>query len=286
MTLVPRSVLLCAAAMVTATAAQAAPARVEMRNTLGAMANVIGFENITDASLTWGLSHSENPLVKDAHLSLGATNTLSPAYDRVALWAEVSPLSILDVRVGFEPSLYFGLFNSLQDFRSYDAVYDEQTRKDTNDASYLGMARRAYIAPTFKIKLGRVVAFSGAEIEWWKAGGDGPYFYEPARDTLLDTEGDRVLRSSSGLLYELRQGEGRQLLLGPFHQIMNVEGARANRVQRVGVLGLYDLGGHPLGLRKPSLIGQLAYYLDDRFKKHEPWALVALRFQLGPHARH
>src|SRR5687767_5385925 len=86
------------------TVAQAAPPRVEMRNTFGAMVNVVGFENITDASLTWGLSRSENPLIKDAHFSLGATNTLSPAYERVALWAEISPLSILDLRVGFEPS--------------------------------------------------------------------------------------------------------------------------------------------------------------------------------------
>ena len=270
------------AATLAGSAAGAETARLEVRNTFGAMVNVIGFEDILDVTWTWDLSRSENPLVKDAHLSLGATNTFSPAYDRVGLWAEVSPLSIVDLRAGFEPTVYFGLFNSLQDFPSYGSVFDEKTRKDTNDASYFGLARRVYLAPTLKMKVGRVIGFASAELEWWKAEGDGPYFYEPARDTLLASDGDRVLRTSSALLYELRGGEGRQVLLGPMHQMMNVEGARANRVQRIGVLGVYELRSRPLGLARPALIGQLAYYLDDRFKKNEPWALVAIRFNLRP----
>ena len=269
-----------AAAASAAESESATRARLEIRNTFGAMVNVIGFEDILDVVWTKNLSRSESPLVKDAHLSLGLTNTFSPAYDRVGVWVEVSPLSIIDLRAGFEPSLYFGLFNSLQDFPSYDAVFDEQTRKDTNGGSYLGFARRVYVAPTLKMKVGRVIAFTGAEIEWWKAEGDGPHFYEPARDTLLESDGDRVLRTSSGLLFELRQGEGRQVLLGPWHQIMDVDGARPNRVQRVGLLGVYDLGGRRFGLTRPTVIGQLAYYLDDRFKKNEPWALLAIRWSL------
>ena len=263
-----------------AVAAEPASTRLEVRNTLGAMVNVVGFEDILDVVWTRPLSRSSHPLVKDAHLSLGLTNTFSPAYDRVGVWVEVSPLSIVDLRAGFEPTLYFGLFNSLQDFGSYDAVFDERTRKDTNDGSYLGLARRVYVAPTLKMKVGPVIAFTGAELEWWKAEGDGPHFYEPARDTLLESRGDRVLRTSSGLLVELRGGEGRQILLGPWHQLMDVDGARANRVQRAGLLGVYDLGGRRFGLRKPTLIGQLAYYVDDRFKEREPWALLAVRWSM------
>jgi hypothetical protein len=267
-----------------ATAEEPVPAtRLEVTNTFGAMVNVVGFEDILDVVWKRSLSRSSSPLVKDAHLSLGLTNTFSPAYDRVGAWVEVSPLSIVDLRVGFEPTLYFGLFNSLQDFPSYGSPFDERTRKDTNDGSYLGFARRVYVAPTVKMKVGPVIAFSGAEIEWWKAEGDGPHFYEPARDTLLESRGDRVFRTSSGLLFELRGGEGRKFLLGPWHQLTDVEGARANRVQRVGLLGVYELGGRRLGLRRPTLIGQLAYYVDDPFKKNEPWALLAVRWSPRGH---
>jgi hypothetical protein len=275
------AVAFCAAALLAAGVAQAEPARLEIRNTFGAMANVIGFENITDATWTWKLSHSESPLMKDAHFTLGATNTLSPAYDRVGVWAEWGPASILDVRAGYEPTLYFGLFNSLQDFPSYGADFDEKARQDTNDQSYLGTARRAWVGSTLKMKLGPVIGFVGGEMEWWKAEG-GPYFYEPARDTLLASESDRLLHTSSGLLFELRAGEGRQFLLGPVHELRDVKDARANRVQRVGLLAVRDLGGHPLGVAKPTLIGQVAYYLDDPWKRHEPWLLLAVRFNLRP----
>ncbi len=279
----PASVVisLALAALSAATPAGAAPPQREVRNTLGAMVNVIGLENNLDVVWTWKLSESKNPLLSDAHLALGLTDTLSPAYNRVAAWVELSPLSILDLRAGVEPTVYFGLFNSLQDFASYDAPFDEKTRKDTNSLSYFGTARRLYVAPTVKMRFGRVVAFSGAEVEWWKASGDGPYFYEPARDVLLKSDGDRLVRTSSALLYTQPFSGEKKLMIGPLHQLIDVSGARANRVQRLGVMAVYELGPRWLGLRHATLITQTAYYLDDRFKRHEPWALVALRFHLG-----
>jgi hypothetical protein len=269
------------ASTLTATPAAAEPPRREIRNTLGAMVNVIGIENTLDASWTWRLSESKNPLLADAHLALGLTDTFSPAYNRVGAWVELSPLSILDLRAGIEPTLYFGLFNSLQDFSGYDALFDEKTRKDTNDLSYTGFAERVYFAPTLKMRVGRVIGAVSAEIEWWKAAGVGPCFYEPARDVLIASDGDRVLRTSSVLLLEQPFAGGKKLMIGPMHQLVDVSGARANRVQRVGLLAVYDLGPRWLGLRRPTLIAQTAYYLDDRFKRHEPWALVAIRFHLG-----
>jgi hypothetical protein len=264
-----------------ATQATADPPQREIRNTFGVMVNVIGLEDILDVTWRRSLSRSPNPLLSDAHFTLGLTNTFSPAYDRIGAWVELSPLSILDLRAGIEPTLYFGLFNSLQDFESYESVFDETTRKETNDLSYMGFGGRVFLAPTFKMRLGSVVGAVSAEWEWWRAGGDGPYFYEPARDILLESKGDRLFRASSVLLLERRLSDGKKLLFGPMHQILDVEGARKNRVQRVGVLIVYELGERALGLTKPSLIGQAAYYLDDRFKRHEPWALVAIRFHIG-----
>jgi hypothetical protein len=264
-----------------ATRAAAEPPQREIRNTFGVMVNVIGLEDILDVTWRWSLSRSDNPLLSDAHFTLGLTNTFSPAYDRIGAWAELSPLSIIDLRAGIEPTLYFGLFNSLQDFAGYDAVFDEKTRKETNDLSYMGFGGRVFVAPTFKMRLGRVVGAVSAEWEWWRAAGDGPFFYEPARDVLLESEGDRLVRASSALLLECPLSNGKKLLIGPMHQILDVEGARNNRVQRIGVLAVYELGARALGLNKPTLIGQAACYLDDRFKRHEPWALVAVRFNIG-----
>jgi hypothetical protein len=275
-----RLLLVTLASSFAATLADAAPPVREWRNTFGVMVNVVGLEDILDVTWTWKLSESNNPLLSDAHVTLGATNTFSPAYDRVGGWIEVSPLSILDVRAGVEPTVYFGLFNSLQDFGGYDSPFDEDTRDEHND-SYAGLALRTWVAPTLKVKVGRVAAVWGVEVEWWRAGGDGPFFYEPARDTLLESDGDRVFRTSGALLFELRRGAGRQTLLGPTHQLTRVEGARRNRVQRAGLLLVHDLGPRRLGLSRPQLIAQVARYIDDPFKEDELWALAAIRFSFG-----
>lgn len=259
----------------------AEPAKRELRNTFGVMVNVVGIEDSLDLSWRWRLSASKNPLVSDAHFSAGVTNTLSPAYDRIGVWLELSPLSIVDLRVGIEPTFYFGLFNSLQDFPGYDAAFDEKTRKDTNHASYAGFGGRAYFAPTLKLQLGHLIGTSSAEVEWWKAAGDGPYFYEPARDVLIESAGNRVLRTTSALLLEVPGSGGKRLLIGPMHQLVEVSRARRNRVQRVGLLGVWELGARRAGVGQPALIAQVAYYLDDRFKRHQLWALAAVRFTIG-----
>jgi hypothetical protein len=278
----PMTRLLIAAAVTLSWLAPAAaePPTREWRNTFGAQLNDPGVQDALDLAWTWKLSHSSSPLLSGAQLSLGLTNTLSPAYDRLGAWIELSPLSVLDLRAGFEPTFYFGFFNALQDFPSYGAPFDRRTRREHDD-SYSGFARRLFVAPTLKLKLGRVVGVAGVEVEWWKAGGDGPFFYEPGRDTLLRSDGDRVVRFSGALLVELRRGDGRQVLAGPAHQLTQVEGARLNRVQRLGLLGVHDLGQRRLGVAKPQLIAQLGVYLDDPWKDGEPWAQVALRFGLG-----
>ncbi len=273
------SIVLCLPLVAPGVAAE--PAKRELRNTFGVMVNVVGIEDSLDLSWRWRLWASQSPLLSQAHFSAGVTNTLSPAYDRVGIWAELSPLSTLDLRLGVEPTFYFGLFNSLQDFSGYDAVFDVQTRKDTNDQSYAGFGGRVYFAPTLKLQVGRVIGTTSAELEWWKAAGDGPCFYEPARDVLIESSGDRVVRTTSALLLEVPRSGGKRLLIGPMHQIVDVAGARQNRVQRVGLLGVYELGERRFGVGQPALIVQAAYYLDDRFKRHQMWALAAVRFTLG-----
>src|SRR5688572_16924157 len=81
-----------------------------LANTLGTSVNPIGLQDEIVLGWTWGLSRSRNPFLSDAHVAVGVSNNFSPAYDRLELWAEVSPLSVLDLRAGLEPVFYFGTF--------------------------------------------------------------------------------------------------------------------------------------------------------------------------------
>jgi hypothetical protein len=179
-----------------------------LANTIGVSANPIGLQDDLTLRWSWPLSDSKNPFLSDAHVALGVTNHASPAYDRLEVWVEASPLSVLDLKAGVEPLLYFGTFGHLVGFESYDADFGKAAREAIEDQAVSGSGVRYHFSPTFKIKLGRVVARTAAEFEWWRVDAPGAYFYEPMRDTLLDSDGDALMTLSSQILYEFPRAAG------------------------------------------------------------------------------
>src|SRR6266849_4781932 len=147
--------------------------RRELREQIGASVNNLGLQNSLDLSWRWPLSSSSNPLLSDAHLTLGLSHALSPSYTRLGAWAEFSPLSVLDLRVGIEPGVYFGTFNSLMSFNSYSDPFSNDAR-DKRGGGAFGTAGRLYASPTLKMKAGPVVAAASADFEWWKSDAAGP----------------------------------------------------------------------------------------------------------------
>jgi hypothetical protein len=252
----------------------------ELRETFGASVNTIGVQNNLELAWTWKLSSSTNPLLKDAHVAAGLTDSLSPAYNRLGAWVELSPLSILDLRAGLEPAVYFGTFSSLTDYASYDGVFDTDTRKERDRAGEksFGTGGRAYLGPTLKLQVGRVVAVAGAEFEWWRASNDGPYFYEPTRDLLLKSDGDSMVQGQNLLLLEFPRPSGGKILAGPIHGYRHVYGVPQNRIQTLGLLGVYELAESRFGVKKPTVILQVSRYLEDRWKEDELTATLAVRF--------
>ena len=252
----------------------------ELRDTFGGSVNTLGVQNTLDLTWTWKLSSSTRALLSDAHVAVGLTDSLSPAYNRLGAWIEVSPLSILDLRAGIEPAAYFGTFSALSDYASYDEAFDTDSRKarDRAGEKAFGTGGRAYLAPTLKLKLGRVVAVSSAELEWWRASNDGPYFYEPTRDLLLKSAGDAMVQGQNLLLLELPRPSGGRLLVGPIHVYRHAYDAPQNRVQTLGLLGVYELAERRFGVKKPTVILQVSRYLEDRWKKDELTATLAVRF--------
>lgn len=251
----------------------------ELRETFGGSVNTLGVQN--NLELVWTRkSTSTNPLLSDAHVSVGLSDSLSPAYNRVGGWVEVSPLSILDLRAGIEPAVYFGTFSSLTDYASYDDAFDTDTRKAKDRAGdkSFGTGGRAYLSPTLKLKLGRVIAVSGADFEWWRASNDGPYFYEPTRDLLLESAGDSMVQGSSLILFEFRRPSGGKLLVGPIHGFRHVYDVPQNRIQTLGVLSVYELAERRFGVRKPTLILNVSRYIEHRWMEDELTATVAVRF--------
>jgi hypothetical protein len=276
-----RAVLACAfLALPMPAVAQEERFRRELSNTLGFAVNPLGLQ--AGADLTWrrALGASANPLLRDAHVSFGVAPRVTPAYARLGVFVQVAPLSILELRAGVEPSGYFGSFKSLLYFDGYSERFDNDARRERAALAAAGVAGRAFLSPTLKLRAGRVAFRSRAEFEWWRAQGKGAYFYEPSRDTLLRAAGDSLVTSETLLLYELRGGP-RRLLLGPVHDLTWVSGARANRRQDVGVLAVWGLGHKTRGLRDASVSGKLLHYVEDPFKKGQFGAQFSIGFKLG-----
>jgi hypothetical protein len=253
-----------------------------LSNTTGVSVNPIGVQDLLTLRWDWPLSRSKNPFFSDAHVALGATNHLSPAYDRVEAWIELSPLSVLDLKAGVEPLLYFGTFGHIVGFPGYDADFSRDARQAIKDQAVSRTGLRYHVSPTFKIRLGRVIVRSEAEFERWDVDGPAEFFYEPARDTLLRSNGDSLTVLTSQLLYEWPEGAGgRKVLAGAYHEIIDVHDAPANRRQRVGPLLLWTLGARRFGLREPTVVAFVGPYLEDRSKDGQIGGFVALSFRIG-----
>jgi hypothetical protein len=252
--------------------------RRELSETLAVSVNNLGLQNVLELSWRRPLSASKSPLLSGAHTAFGVSHTLTPSYTRVGAWAELSPLSVLDLRVGVEPTAYFCTFHSLMSFDAYGDSFSSDSLKERGGGGF-GTAGRVYVSPTLKVKAGPVVAVASADFEWWKSDAQGPLFYEPARDTLLKASGDQLLNTSSALLYQYELGPRGQLAAGLIHQLTYVYAAPANQIQRVGVLVVRQFGAKRFGLRHPRLLATVAYYLDDPSKRHQLSAAVALGFK-------
>lgn len=232
-----------------------------LRTSLGASLNPAGLQHALDVSVSRPLFSSHSLLLKDAHLAAGASSRLTPAYLRLGPWVELSPLSVLDVRMGVDGIGYFGTFHSLQPFDGYGAPFDDDTRREL-DVAETGLAARAYVAPALKARAGRLTFVGRAEFEWWTADAPGPFFYEPFRDTLLRVSSDALVATETMLLWSLRTHEGRELMAGPVHELTEVYDAPANRRQLLGLLVVWGLGPRRLGFAKPVLVLKAARYME------------------------
>lgn len=233
----------------------------ELRASLGGSVNPAGLQNGFDLSWTRRLSGSHRLLLADTHVAAGFSSRLTPAYVRVGPWAELAPLSIVDVRVGVDGVGYFGTFHSLLPFQGYGDPFDDDTRR-ARDGSEPGLGVRAYVAPSLKARAGPLMFRARAEFEWWTADAPGPFFYEPFRDTLLRTSGDALVATETILLWSFRGDEPRQLLAGAVHEMTLVYDSSENRRQLVGLVAVWGLGARRLGFADPVVAFKVGRFVE------------------------
>jgi hypothetical protein len=261
-----------------AAAAQAPPAnepaqplRFErvIRDQLAGSINEPGLQHTLELYWTRRLSRSTNVLLADAHFSAGLVSVTTPAEARLGVWFEYSPLSILDIRAGAEPSVYFGTFDSVQSFATYSDAFDRKTREARDDATS-ATGSRAYLSPALKMKVGPIAARVGAEFERWSSSATGPLFYEPTRDTLLKTRGGYLWNLTTVAMYQHDYASGGLFSGGLIHDMTTVFDAPGNRSQRLGLIGIHEFGAKQFGLPHLRVTAIVWRHIQDP-SKHNQW---------------
>ena len=246
-----------------------APAVTELRTQFATSINNLGVQQSLDWSRRKALAPGAGPMRSEAHVQFGATASVSPSYARIGVWGQVAPLSILVVRVGVEPAYYFGTFDSLMSFDRRDTPFDTDTRKGRGGAT-TGTVWRWYVTPTLRARFGSIVSAATADLERWSASATGPLFYEPTRDTLLETGGDTLIALRHVVMYEHVRASGTRVCMDGIHSLPRADGfkgAQLNQVQKLGVLFMTQSDGRFAGLARPSLTVMVARYLDDPSKE-------------------
>jgi hypothetical protein len=250
-------------------------------NTLGVAINPAGLQNRLAVSWKWRLYDSKSPWLSESHVTVGVADTLSPAYNRVEGWIGVAPLSVLEVRAGVEPVVYFGTFAHLLGFPSYDADFSDDVREARKDQAEGALGLRWHVTPILQFKAGHVLAWSRTELEWWRVDAPGEVFYEPTRGVLLDSDGDRSIATSSLLLYEFPRAGGRKVLAGVTHELVDVPEAPRNRRQRLGPVGMWVLGSSRFGVKDPTVYASVLYNVEDPVREGKVSGVLAVVFGLG-----
>ncbi len=276
----PLSALFIAAFVATPVAsfAESGPLRIE--EGLGASVNGLGVQNTLEVSVRRSLFADPRPLLSQNHFSAGVIHSVTPAYTRLAGYVEISPLSIVDLRGGYERSAYFGTFGSIQSFSSYTDRFGDDARDLGKAGAKSSGASRFFLSPSLRMKVGSTVAAASADFEWWHANAAGPMFYEPARDTLLRADHDRAMVTTAYLM-RLRDLGGRgRMGYGVRHSLTYVFDAPGNKSQRIGIVAFREFGDRRFGLRAPRVSGHVSYYLDDPNRRGQICAGLSLGFDL------
>ncbi len=252
-----------------------------VENTFAFVLNPLGIQDAVDVSWSRRLNDSQSLIHKDAHVAFGLSNKLTPAFERLGAWLEVSPLSIVDLRVGVEPVYYFGTYKAFLRFPTASSRFDDDVIEDRVKEAAAGFANRFYFAPTLKARAGSVIVRVRAEISRFKAGDKGePFYYEPAWDTLIKASGSTVVTTEAIALREFKLAGGKTLLLGPVYDLTRVKEAPANRKQDIGLLAVWSKSGAFHGLKDPTIAAKVFYFLEDPWRRHEPALQLAFVFGL------
>jgi len=283
--------------------------RLVLNNLLAFRYNPLGFEDQLRAGLQRRLYESSSALFRDNFLFGGIYPKLNPAFAKFGPSIEIQPLSIFNLRLGFELVGFYSTFGLLQSFASPVEEYADsrllERRKATPAQNYATYGAHATIEPTLQLKFGPIVVRDKLSVEYWKMSvRDGDrVFYDVTLDTLVSRDGWAIQNDVDALYVHDFEGwkgtfQGARFAAGARYTAVkplyasgdlrpgDARALAANDHHRVGpLLGFTFFDRGYARFNKPTAIVVANWYVHHRYRTGRdvsgaiPYLVVAFSFQ-------
>ena len=228
----------------------------------------------------WIYHRDDNPVLDRAHLQLGVSADVSPAFGRYGVNVQWLPVQALRLRVEYGLLVYHG-YISLLGFDSLGDDWSESVRIERSQQADVQIGHNLRIIPEVRMKVKRLVYLAIPEINLFALDHDDGLVFEPWYGLLTERTDWVILVRNLLLLEILDASHDHRLLAGAYYTYRRALGTGFEN-QRVGLAAVYSPADAWGPFEAPTLLVLAGFHIADRFTRLTPVILGGIggRFRL------
>jgi hypothetical protein len=219
----------------------------------------LGMQLVTKVYYRLPFVQQEGMLWESTKVEVGMQNNLSPAYDMLGAYIDISPIAIFDLALSVQAIGYFnGLGFGFYGLGGYSAAFDGDALKALPSKNALGYTLS--VAPTLKFALGPLVMLDTFSLTYYSVDDESGFFYERVGNCVL-AKNDIELQNQAYLLATVLEG----VLAGLNDTVLYVPGS-GYISHRLSAMGVYTTRlNETVSLNAVLMLGT---YFSDRYYQY------------------
>ena len=221
--------------------------------------------------------YSEKYDMESAYWQTSFGVDMSPAVMQASLHAEWMPWLFLTMRVQYDYYKYLGVNNALLSFKSPHEPYGDSSLNERHDEEKAS-GNHFMFQPSLQGKIGKIVFRNQTDLAYYRFTGRGPYYWEPAYDTLLK-DGDFLIANRTFILYEIyKKSHSETLLAGPYYEVTRADESQITQ-QKIGAALYWTPADSLWHLNSPKLVAVAGYHFQDPNRQGSLFLLIVVGFE-------
>ena len=232
--------------------------------------NPLALADLIRAGLAARLYRSERAALRDNFIFFGFSPRWTASSLRLGPELDVQPASFFNMRLSTELVRFWGIFDSIQSFRTPQADWSDSTLSRNGDGGLAYATEGVHIIfePTLQLRWRQLAFRDHVAIEFWNLRlrpGDS-YFYEAGSDTLVPNNGI-VFTNDLDVAWLTHVHLAVALRYTVVVPVYEAQPSGLNRSQRLGPALAYTfLDWRFTRFHNVTIFGVAAWYLEHRFR--------------------